>query len=77
MRCAIAIGSLRSTRRWPIEAYAHEQFGWVKEGEETASVRGLDLPEEGSTFRANIVSDSIEAPETWYSTLLDPLFGVE
>lgn len=60
-----------------IEAYAHEQFGWVKEGEETASVRGLDLPEEGSTFRANIVSDSIEAPETWYSTLLDPLFGVE
>ncbi|WP_239442848.1 FtsB family cell division protein [Gordonibacter sp. An230] len=60
-----------------IEAYAHEQFGWVKEGEETANVRGLDLPEEGSTFQANIVSDSIEAPETWYSVLLDPLFGVE
>lgn len=60
-----------------IEARAHEQLGWVKEGEQTANVRGLDVPEESSTFRANITSDSIEAPETWYSPFLDPLFGVE
>ena len=61
-----------------VERRAHEQFGWVKEGEQTASVRGLDLERDtASTFRANITSDSIEAPETWYSPFLDALFGVE
>ena len=45
-----------------IEDRAHEQFGWVKKGEETAgNVRGLDLDEdEASTFRANITLGSVE-----------------
>ncbi|WP_180953002.1 FtsB family cell division protein [Eggerthella timonensis] len=61
-----------------IEDRAHEQFGWVKKGEETANVRGLDLDEEeASSFRANITPGSVEAPETWYSPFLDALFGVE
>lgn len=60
-----------------IEQVAHEQFGWVKPGEETANVRGLELSEEESSFRANITPGSVEAPETWYSQLLDPLFGAE
>lgn len=61
-----------------IEDRAHEQFGWVKKGEETANVRGLDLDDdEASTFRANITPGSVEAPETWYSPFLDALFGVE
>ena len=61
-----------------IEDRAHEQFGWVKKGEDTANVRGLDLDEdEASTFRANITPGSVEAPETWYSPFLDALFGVE
>lgn len=61
-----------------IEDRAHEQFGWVKKGEETANVRGLELDEdETSTFRANITPGSVEAPETWYSPFLDALFGVE
>ena len=61
-----------------VEDRAHEQFGWVKKGEETANVRGLDLDvDEASTFSANITSDSIKAPETWYSPFLDTLFGVE
>ena len=55
-----------------------DRFGWVKKGEETANVRGLDLDEdEASTFRANITPGSVEAPETWYSPFLDALFGVE
>lgn len=58
-----------------IEQVAHEQFGWVKPGEETANVRGLEVSEKESSFRANITPGSIEAPETWYSQLLDPLFG--
>lgn len=61
-----------------IEDRAHEQFGWVKKGEETANVRGLDLEhDETSSFRANITPGSVEAPETWYSPFLDALFGVE
>lgn len=61
-----------------IEDRAHEQFGWVKEGEETANVRGLELEDSGiSEFRANITPGSVEAPETWYTPFLDALFGVE
>ena len=61
-----------------IEDRAHEQFGWVKKGEETANVRGLDLDEnDSSSFRANITPGSVEAPDTWYSPFLDALFGVK
>lgn len=61
-----------------VEARAHEQFGWVKDGEETATVRGLEIEkEDASTFRANITPGSIEAPDTWYSPFFDALFGVE
>ena len=41
------------------------------------SVSGLDEKDEASEFRGNIVSEDITAPDTWYSDLLDPLFGVE
>ena len=63
-----------------IEDRAHEQFGWVPEGYQTANVHGLsdDGGEgSGSGFTANIVPGSIEAPETWYSPVLDVLFGVK
>ena len=61
-----------------IENAAHEQLGWVKQGEQTAKVSGLSSSEEeGAAVHANIVSGSIAAPETWYSPILDPLFGVE
>ena len=63
-----------------IEDRAHEQFGWVPEGEQTANVHGLAADagnDEGSNFTANIVAGSVEAPETWYSPVLDALFGVK
>lgn len=62
-----------------VETRAHEQLGWVLDGWETANVRGLDLEDtqDESSFRANIVPGSIQAPETWYSPVLDALFGVE
>lgn len=61
-----------------IEDRAHEQFGWVPEGQETANVKGLSNTEgNDSRFTANIIPGSIEAPTTWYSPLLDVLFGVK
>ena len=60
-----------------VEDRAREEFGWVKTGEHAVNVRGLDVGEDESTFRANIVQGSVKAPETWYSKWLDPLFGVE
>ena len=63
-----------------LSGIAHEQFGWVPEGEQTANVHGLAADagnDEGSNFTANIVVGSVEAPETWYSPVLDALFGVK
>ena len=56
---------------------AHEQLGWVENGEESANVSGLDL-ESGSdsdVVIANVSSESIKAPKTWYSPVLDFVFG--
>ena len=48
----------------------------MKKGEESANVRGLNLEEtQGSTITPNISSDSVQAPDTWYSPLLDLVFG--
>lgn len=60
-----------------VEQRAHEQLGWVKKGEQSANVRGLDLDDssDGQAVVANINSDSVKAPTTWYSPVLDVLFG--
>ncbi|MEC4273152.1 septum formation initiator family protein [Adlercreutzia sp. R25] len=60
-----------------IEDAARTQLGWVREGEHAVSVGGLAEAEEASAFRGNIVSEDIVAADTWYSDLLDPIFGVE
>ena len=58
-----------------VEDRARSEYGWVKKDESAGAVSGLEVEDE-STFRANIVPGSIEAPDTWYS-FLDPIFGVE
>lgn len=60
-----------------VKARAHEQLGWVEDGEQTAVVRGLETGDGDGGFLANVPSGSIKAPETWYSPALDALFGVE
>lgn len=57
-----------------VEDRAHQEFGWVSKDENAVTVYGLDLDDD-STFTASIVPGSIPAPETWYSKLLDPIFG--
>lgn len=60
-----------------LEDRAREELGWSKTGEHAVTVYGLGDGEGETAFSANIVAGSVEAPETWYSRWLDPLFGVE
>ena len=60
-----------------VEDRAREELGWVKTGEHAVTVYGIDVSEDDTAFSANIVPGSVEAPDTWYSQWLDPLFGVE
>ncbi len=61
-----------------IAAEAHSQLGWVQEGEQTARVKGLSESDtDTDAVYASIPSGSVEMPETWYSPVLDVLFGVE
>ncbi len=55
---------------------ARADLGWIEPGETLGSVSGLSSEGE-SDFVANIIPGSIEAPETWYSRILDPLFNVD
>lgn len=60
-----------------VEDKAREDFGWVKSGENSVNVYGLEEDEEAlSTLNADVTAGSVPAPETWYSSFLDPLFGV-
>lgn len=59
-----------------VEDRARTEFGWVKSDENVATVSGIDV-EDTSSFTANIVPGSVKAPDTWYSDVLDPFFGVE
>ncbi len=58
-----------------VEDVARSELGWVREGEYAVSVSGL-TPKEQPEFRGSILSEGIPLPDTWYSGVLDPLFGV-
>ncbi|WP_180326623.1 FtsB family cell division protein [Raoultibacter phocaeensis] len=60
-----------------IEDRARREFGWVKQDEHAANVYGIDAAEDESTYNKAITPGSIDAPETWYSPILDVVFGVE
>lgn len=57
-----------------IEDRAREQYGWVKSGENSVSVSGLDSSS-GSNVDTLVARDGVSAPATWYSGVLDRLFG--
>ena len=68
-----------------IEQAAREELGWVMDGEVLATVVGLsstddddeDDGEDEAVVSTYISSGSVEMPETWYSPILDVIFGVE
>lgn len=55
---------------------ARESLGWVERGEIAVIVYGA-VPDRTADLDAPIIAGSIEAPETWYSRILDPIFGVK
>lgn len=57
-----------------IEDKAHSEYGMIKEGEEAGSVAGIDVI--GSTdFVANVTPGAVPPEDTWYSGVLDVIFG--
>ena len=63
-----------------IAELAHESLGWVTEGEHSVSVLtdGSSNPGSASLSSTEAVAEgSVPAPETWYSPVLDAVFGYE
>ena len=58
------------------EDAVRDQYGWVRGDENAVNVAGLDDSGDASS---TVSSSSIDAsaPATWYSGILDPLFGFE
>ncbi len=66
--------------------YAHEQLGWLKSGEHSVNVVGLDSEESQSSTSSSsasttqslaLASAKAQTPDTWYSGVLDVIFGYE
>ena len=63
-----------------MEELAHESLGWVKEGEHSVSVVTDGSADPGSDTMSEtneVVAGSVPTPETWYSPVLDLVFGYE
>lgn len=60
-----------------IEDVAHKELGWVHDGQVAGVVQGLDSSgaTAGQALIAQVKSGSVPAPETWYSPVLDTVFG--
>ena len=61
-----------------VEDRMREQYGWVKQGENAVTVTGLNDDASVPTHIADLPAvNSVKAPDTWYSPVLDRLFGYE
>lgn len=58
------------------EDSVREQYGWVRGDENAVNVAGLDDSSDASSTVSTSTIDA-SAPDTWYSGILDPLFGFE
>lgn len=60
-----------------LEEFVREELGWVKAGEQVATVEGL-APRDGAEKKGSITADlsnAVPTPVTWYSPVLDVLLG--
>ena len=61
-----------------LEEYARSELGWIRQDEHMATVEGVESSVEGSTQSSTThspLNEDIPAPDTWYSGVLDVLFG--
>lgn len=60
-----------------MEDRAREQYGWIKQGDNAITVTGLSEDKDLSAAEVlrTVTLNDVRAPETWYSPVLDPLFG--
>ncbi len=62
-----------------LEEYAHNELGWIRNDEHTARVADVAQPDQSSQQVKRVVTTipegSIETPDTWYSPVLDIVFG--
>ena len=61
-----------------LEEYARSELGWIRENEHVATVEGVQSSVDGSTQTNTTnspLNEDIPAPDTWYSGVLDVLFG--
>lgn len=62
-----------------MEEYVREELGWVKPGEHVVTVEGLE-PHDATATKGSVTSDlsnAVPTPATWYSPVLDPIFGYD
>lgn len=57
-----------------VKEAAHRDFGWVEQGENAVYIEGVGA-QYTPDFDAEIPQGSVPAPSTWYSPVLDTLFG--
>jgi len=60
-----------------IEDRARKEFGWIKEGEQGGTVYGIEREPEEVSYTKTVAPGSVEAPQAWYTALLDVVFGVK
>lgn len=60
-----------------IEDYARSELGWIRADEKTATVDGVEVTSSDTTddIRHLVSEESVSAPDTWYSGVLDMLLG--
>ncbi len=62
-----------------LEEYAHNELGWIRADEHTARVADVAQPDQSAQQVKRVVTTipegSIETPDTWYSPVLDVVFG--
>lgn len=51
--------------------------GWIKSGENAVNVTDAGDVTSPTAIPKQVDLDAIQAPDTWYTRILDPLFGVE
>lgn len=62
-----------------LEEYAHNELGWIRSDEHTARVADVAQPNQSTDQVKRVVTTipegSIKTPDTWYSPVLDVVFG--